>query len=65
MIENLGPHWVQLMNGYLYLRSLGSRISPRQASHVARSGVIPAALAPPKEEERISKQEYPASSRDS
>ena len=37
-IVNRGPQFVQLVNGYRYRRSAGSRISCRHAAHVARSG---------------------------
>ena len=38
MIENRGPQLVQLMNGYRWRRSAGSRISARQSAHTSRSG---------------------------
>jgi len=38
MIVNLGPQFVQFVNGYMYLRFAGSTISARHSGQVAMSG---------------------------
>ena|SRR3989304_1349981 len=46
MMVNLGPQFVQFVNGYKYLRLEGSNISLMQSSHVAISGRTSAVFVP-------------------
>jgi hypothetical protein len=63
MIVNLGPQFVQFVNGYRYRRFFGSNTSAKHSGHVAMSGSTRVVFSPDSWLSRISNVENPTKSR--